>query len=152
MGTIRGLDCELFYNSGTFGSPTWNAVDAVRDANYEISLNEVDASRRGSGGWRENETTLRDATLNVTFIKDKDDTHFVAIQTAAQAGTAVELVAYDGGNASGSDGLDAMWKCTSWTETQDLEGIVICEAVFRPTPSTDLTPTFISDALPTTRP
>jgi hypothetical protein len=152
MGTIRGLDCELFYNSGTYASPTWAAVDAVRDANYEISMNEVDASRRGSGGWRQNETTLRDATLNVTFVKDKDDTSFVAIESAAQAGTAVELVAYDGANAVGSDGLDAKWKCTSWTETQDLEGIVVIEAVFRPTPDADITPNFLSGALPTTRP
>jgi len=152
MGTIRGLDCEIFYNSGSYASPTFAEVDAVRDANYEVSLSEVDASRRGSGGWRMNETTLKDATLNITFVKDKDDTSFLAIQTAAQGGTAVELVAYDGADATGSDGLDAMWKCTNWNETQDLEGIVICEAVFRPTPDSDLTPTFLSGALPTTRP
>ena len=155
MSTILGLDCELFHNSGTYGTPTWGACNAVKDASFEIAVNEVDASRRGSGGWRLNVTTLKEATLNVTFIKDKADAVFTAIEAAFQANTAMELVVYDGGNASGSDGLDAMWQVTQWNETQDLEGVVQIEATMRVAPSTTafpLNPTFISDALPTSRP
>jgi hypothetical protein len=154
MATIIGLDCELFHNSGSFATPTWGACDAVRDASFEISVNEVDASRRGSGGWRLNITTLKEATLNVTFMKDKDDTVFNAIEAAFQAGTAMELVVYDGGNASGSDGLDALWQVTQWNEGQDLEGVVTIEATFRvapPTTALPINPTWLSDALPTSR-
>ena len=153
MATILGLNCELFKRTAasSYGTPSYTAIDAVKDANYEITVNEVDASRRGSGGWRQNETTLKEGTLNVTFIKDKDDAMFLEVETAFQANNGMELVAYDGGNASGSDGLDAWWKVTSWNETQDLEGVVIIEAVFRIAPDADLNPTFVSDTLPTSR-
>lgn len=152
MATIIGLDCELMHNSGTYASPTWAACDSVKDANLEISINEVDASRRGSGGWRQNETTLKEASLNVMFVKDKDDTVFVAIETAVHANNSLELAVLDGANASGTDWLTAKWKATQWNETQDLEGVVNIDAVFRIAPDADLVPTYGSDALPTTRP
>ena len=152
MSTIIGLDCELFHNSGTFGSPTWGACNAVKDANLDITVNEVDASRRGSGGWRQNETTLKEGTLNVTFVKDKADTVFGALETAFQTNASVELAVADGPNAVGTDWLTAKWKVTQWNETQGLEDVVNIEAVFRIAPDTDLVPTFGSGVLPTTRP
>lgn len=152
MGTIIGMECELFHNSGTFDTPVWAACDAVKDANLEISVGEVDASRRGSGGWRQNETTLKEATLNVTFVKDKDDAVFSAIETAYQANAAMELAALDGPDAVGTDWLTAMWKVTQWNETQDLEGVVNIEAVFRIAPDDDLVPTYGTGVLPTSRP
>lgn len=151
MATIIGLECELFHNSGTFETPTWAACDAVKDASLEITVAEVDASRRGSGGWRQNETTLKEASLNVMFVKDKDDTVFNAIETAFQANNAMELAVLDGANAVGTDWLDAMWKVTQWNETQDLEGVVNIDAVFRITPNADLVPTYGTGALPTDR-
>lgn len=151
MATIIGLDCELRHNSGTYASPTWAKCDAVKDANLEVTVNEVDASRRGSGGWRQNETTLKEATLNVTFVKDSDDTTFTAIQTAYQANNAMELAVLDGADGSGTEWLTAKWKVTQWNETQGLEDVVNIEAVFRIAPDADLVPTYGSDALPTTR-
>jgi hypothetical protein len=152
MATIIGLDCELAHNSGSYATPSWANCDAVKDANLEITVNEVDASRRGSGGWRQNETTLKEASLNVTFVKDKDDTVFIAIETAFQANNSMELAVLDGANAVGTDWLTAKWKATQWNETQDLEGVVNIEAVFRIAPDADLVPTYGSDALPTSRP
>lgn len=153
MATILGLNCTLFHNSGNYASPTWGKCDAVKDANLEITVNEVDASRRGSGGWRLNETTLKEGTLNVTFIKDKGDTVFNAIETKVKANQAMELAVLDGANASGTDWLTAFWKATQWNETQGLEDVVQIEAVFRiaPDPAGLLQPTFDEDALPTTR-
>jgi hypothetical protein len=154
MATILGLNCKLFKRTAasSYGTPVFTAVDAVRDASYEVEVTEVDASRRGSGGWRQNETTLKNATLNATIMKDADDAMFVEIQTAFEANASMELVAYDGADASGSHGIDAMWKVTQWNETQDLEGVVQIEATFRPAPDADLSPTFISGTLPSSRP
>lgn len=152
MSTIIGLECELFHNSGTYAAPVWGACNAVKDANLEITVAEVDASRRGSGGWRQNETTLKEATLNVTFVKDKADTVFNAIETAFQANAAMELAVLDGSNAVGTDWLTAKWKATQWNETQGLEDVVNIEAVFRIAPDTALAPTFGTGVLPTTRP
>lgn len=152
MSTIIGLDCELFHNSGTYAAPVWGACNAVKDANLEITVNEVDASRRGSGGWRQNETTLKEATLNVTFVKDKADAVFTAIETKFQSNTSMELAVADGPNSAGTDWLTAKWKVTQWNETQGLEDVVNIEAVFRIAPDTDLVPTFGTGVLPATRP
>ncbi|MEM7557486.1 MAG: hypothetical protein AAF394_00050 [Planctomycetota bacterium] len=153
MGTIKGLDCEVFKrtDASTYASPTYQRVDAVRNANYTIENEEVDATRRGSGGNRETEITLRNVTGNMTLVKDKDDPMFLELQTHARNKTAFEAVFYDGDDAAGSDGLDSMWKITSWEETQDLEDIVIIECTCKPTPDADLSLSFISDTLPTTR-
>lgn len=152
MSTILGLDCTLYHNSGTYGSPTWAKSGAARDVTLEVQVTEVDASRRSSNGWRENETTLKDATLNVTFVKDKADTTFVAIEAAYKANTAMEMAVVDGANAVGSDWLDAMWKATQWNESQELEGVVTIDATFRPAPDTSLKPNYGTGALPTSRP
>jgi len=152
MGVLKGFACKLMHNSGTFGSATWAACGAVRNATLDVGQGEVDASMRASGGWKQSETTLSEATLNVTFVKDKADATFSAIESAAKAKTAVEMAALDGPDGATTDWLDAMWKAFSWNETQDLEGILIIEAVFKPCPDASLSPTWGDGALPTTRP
>ena len=156
MGTIRGMDCKLYFNSGSFGTPTWAVVDAVENANYEISWAEISSNRRGNSGWETSEPGLRSARLNVTFIKDKDDATFELLRAAAEAEppTAVELVAYDGASGAGSDGLDAMWRPLQWNEGQEIDGVVKIEAVYAPV-STDANipnPLFLSGTLPASRP
>ena len=152
MGTILGLDCKLFRNSGSFAAPTWGEAVCVKDASLDISVNEVDASRRETLGWRQNETTLKEATLNVTFVKDKDDAVFMEILGDFQSNTGQELAVLDGDNAVGTNWLTAKWKATQWNETQDLEGVVNIEAAFRIAPDADLVPTWGTGALPITRP
>ena len=155
MATIRGLDCELYYNAGTYTTPTWNIINAVENANYEIEQEEISSNRRGNSGWSTQEPGLKSATLNVTFVKDKDDTNFNALVTAFQAEpqTAVELVAYDGTSGAGSDGLDAMWRCTSWNETQGIDEVVKIEAVYKPVSSDSNipNPVWLSGTLPASR-
>jgi len=155
MATILGLNCKVFFNDGTHGTPAWEEIDSVVNASIEIEVAEVDASRRGSGGWRQNETTLRDATLNLTMIKDKEDVGYTDLEDEFHANTSFELAVMDGPNAVGSDYLTALWKVQSWNESQDLEGVVTIEAVLRPSPATTanpLNPTFGTGVLPTSRP
>lgn len=151
MGTIIGMDCELFHNSGTFITPVWGQCDAAKDVSIEVQVNEVDASRRGSGGWRQNETTLKEATVNATFVKDKDDATFVAIESAFRSNSSMEIAVLDGANAVGTDWLTAKWKVTQWNESQGLEDVVNVEATFRIAPDEDLVPTYGTGLLPTTR-
>lgn len=147
-----GLDCNLYYNSGTYGSPSWAAVDAVRESSLEIVKGEADATSRGGNGWREILGTLKDATLNVTFVKDSSDTNYVALETAFRNGTKIEIAVADGEDGSGTNWFTAKWDIMSWNESQPLEDAITVEATFRPTPDADLSPTFGTDALPTTRP
>jgi hypothetical protein len=154
MATLLGLGAKAFINDGSYGTPAWEEIDSIVNLSLEIEVNEVDASRRGSGGWRQNETTLRDATLNLTMIKDKEDTGFTDLEDEFHANTAFELAVLDGANASGTDWLTARWKIQQWNETQDLEGVITIEAVLRPAPATTaipLNPTFGTGTLPTTR-
>lgn len=155
MATLLGLNAKVFFNDGSYGTPAWEEIDSVVNASLEIEVAEVDASRRGSGGWRQNETTLRDATLNLTMIKDKEDVGYTDLEDEFHTNSAFELAVLDGPNASGTDYLIARWKVQAWNETQDLEGVITIEATLRPAPATTaipLNPTFGTGTLPTTRP
>jgi len=153
MGTIIGLNCKVFKRTAasSYSTPTFTAVDAVKDASFEISDNLVDASRRGGNGFRQHEATLRDITVTLSMVKDKDDAMFVELLTAMKQKEGFELVIYDGDSGSGSEGLDAMFKFETFNEDQELEGVLMIEATLKPTPDTDLNPTFISGTLPTSR-
>lgn len=152
MGVLKGFACVLMHNSGTFASAVWAACGAVRNATLDLGNGEVDATSRASGGYKQSETTLTEATLNVTFVVNKSDTTYVAIESAAKAKTPLELAVLDGPNGTGTDWFDAMWKAVSWGAPQELEGILTVDAVFKPCPDASLSPTWGDDALPTTRP
>lgn len=151
MGTILGLSCNVFLNTGTHGSPTWGAVEAVRNATLQLPQIMADASRRGSGGIKQYLGTLKDVALELEMVKDKDDTAFVALYDHFVAGTTFEAAAVDGPNASGSYWFTSHWAFEGWEETQELEGIVLISATLRSRPNALLVPEFGEDALPTTR-
>lgn len=151
MGTVLGMDCNVFLNTGNYASPTWGAVEAVRNVTLESPHIMADASRRGSGGFKQYLATLKDVSLNIEMVWDKDDTAFVALYEAMIARTPVELAIVDGANESGALWLDAMWLPEAWPRAEELEGILIVDATYRIAPDANLVPVFGEDALPTTR-
>lgn len=145
MGTIRGVDCKIYLNTGTYATPTWTEWTSIVNATLNMEVGEFDASRRGSGAWRERGTTLRDISVDGECIKDKDDTTFVAIESSVQSNASVELLIMDGDRTSAnSDGVRGLFRALSWNEGQELEEGVSIDFNFRPYPNTDSPPAFVS--------
>jgi hypothetical protein len=145
MASILGLECKLYYNSGTYAAPTWAEWTSIINASLNLELGEADGSRRGSGGWRENLATLRNMTIEGDAFKDKDDTTFGLIEGHAQANTAFEVLIMDGPRlTTGSDGVRATCKVFSWNESQQLEEGVQISFTIRPVPNSDAVPAFVT--------
>ncbi len=136
MASINGLDCKLYVNTATYGSPTWVEWPCVRSSVLNLTYDEVDATCRGSGGFRRTSPTL--ALLEVTgdAIKDKDDASFIDMQDAARAKTVLDIMVLDGDRTvDGSDGWRLDAQIFSWTENQPLEDVVTVDFTIKPSPT-----------------
>lgn len=133
MGAIRGLDCKVYVNTGTYAAPTWAEWECVRDTTLDITFDEVDASCRGSGTFRQSTLTL--GTLEVTgdAVKDKDDPSYIAMELAARNKTIMDVVVLDGPiDDDDSDGWRLDAQIMSWSESQPYEDVLTVDFTLKP--------------------
>lgn len=132
MTTLKGIDGKVYRNSGTYGSPTWALVTTVIEVTVNLENSQIDASNRNSN-YRLSLPALTDISVDLRLHKDKDDTHFLALETAAQTRANIDLLVLDGAqNVAASDGWRIQGFFTSWTETQALEDAIVVDATFVP--------------------
>lgn len=133
MAEIRGIDCKVYYNTGTYGSPTWAEWSCVRDTTFNLTFDEVDATCRGGGGYRQSAITLSSIEVTGNAIKEKSDASFVAIEAAAVAKTVLDVLVMDGPvDDDDSDGWRMDAQIFSWTENQPYEDIVTVDFTLKP--------------------
>jgi hypothetical protein len=115
-----GLNAKLYRNTGSFGSPTWVEVTNIQDLDLADSMDEFDATTRGSGGMAESEPTVRSIELSWN-MKNNADTHMIAFRTAYFNRAAVDLQALDGPIATiGSHGVRGRFKFHEFGKPQPL--------------------------------
>lgn len=129
MGTIRGLECKVYVNTSTatdpYADPTWTLWPCVRGTTLNLEFDEADATCRGSGGMKQSVSTLGNLEVTGDAIKDKDDPSFLAMQSAVNAQTVLDVLVLDGPKASAdTDGWRLPVQIRSWTENQALDDIV----------------------------
>lgn len=99
-----GLDCYLYYNSGTLGSPTWNLIPLARDVTLGLGAMEAEANTRGSSLAAALAAHI-EVEINFDMLYDTTDTVFNALLTVFLARGTVELAVMDGPIATtGSQG------------------------------------------------
>ncbi len=96
MGAIRGVDCKVYINTGTYAVPVWAVWACVRDTTLNISFDEVDSTCRGSGGFATASPTLTNLEVTGNAVKEKDDASFIAMETAARNKTVMDVLILDG--------------------------------------------------------
>jgi len=117
-----GTTGQLYRNTGTWASPTWAAL-AVRDLKF------VD---KPAAMFDSSDRTITVNTMvpvrfvweiEFEFIHDSTNTGLVALITAAQAGSVIELLVTDDAVAtSGTKGLRAEWAIESgWDNDMKLQ-------------------------------
>lgn len=111
-----GTEGQLYRNTASWASPSWSALK-VRDLKFmDKPANMFDSSDR-TITVNTKIPARAEWTLEFEFIHDSTDTGLVALITAAQAGTAIELLVTDGPVAtSGTKGLRAEWAIESGYE------------------------------------
>ncbi len=132
MAVLKGLDCKVYRNSATYASPTWALVNPVIEVTINFGLSTIDASNRDSG-YRLNLPALKEISVDIQLHKDKADTDFAALETAAQTNATIDMLILDGvQNSADSDGWRIQGFFSSWNESQGLEDAVIVDVTFVP--------------------
>lgn len=129
-----GLNAKLYRNTGTFGVPTWVEVSNVQDLDISDSMDEADATVRGSGGMNESEPTVRKIEVSWN-MKNNADTQMIAFRTAYAARTALDLQFLDGAIATpGTHGIRGRFKLHEFGKPQSLREGQFVNLMAKPSP------------------
>lgn len=133
--TRIGLNCKLYRNTGTYGTPTWVEIVNARDVTVPLSKGEADTSRRGSS-WKTRKGTLKDASIDFQLIQDDGDASFTALLDSFLNGTPIDLLVLDGAIADpAAQGLRATCEVFNFQEGQPLENAVTFDVSAKPCPA-----------------
>jgi Phage tail tube protein len=132
-----GLDGKLYRNTGVYATPAWDLIGNVKDVTLNLETGEADVSTRGNNGWRATVGTLKDASIEFDMIWDTGDADFTAIKDAFFNGTTVDLAVMDGlitgAGSSGSQGLRAVCRITTFSRNEALEEAIHVSVTAKPT-------------------
>jgi hypothetical protein len=146
-----GIDCKLYRNTGTYGSPVWNECPYVSDVTVQLSKGEAETSTRAAK-WKTRKGTLKDASIDFQLKYVPGDADYAALLASYLDGSTIELLALDGPiGTTGSQGLRAVCEVFNFQQGQALESAVTFDVSAKPAPAFDnagaaITPTWFTVA------
>ena len=95
-GAVIGRECNLYYNSGSYASPTWTMVTRAIDVAYTISSERGNVSSRVSI-WKMEAKALNglELTFGYRYRQLVTDAVFDALRPMALSNTKVEFAVCD---------------------------------------------------------
>jgi hypothetical protein len=111
-GALVGRECKLYYNSGTFASPTWTEITRAIDVAYTIASERGNVSSRVSL-WKMEKKALNglELTFGYRYRQGVTDAVFDALRPMALSNTVVEFAVADGAIATtGNEYLRASYQ------------------------------------------
>src|SRR6185369_2155283 len=99
MAAIVGLDLKLYYNAGTYNSPTWTELTTVKDLKTNGEVMKAEVTARLST-WVMNIPTLKKAALDFGLLRDEALTQWGIIKTAWLNRTAMDMAIANGAIAT----------------------------------------------------
>jgi hypothetical protein len=133
---VMGFMGNLYYNSGTHGSPTWVAIGNVGDIKVTDERKESDIDVRNQGGFTVTVAGLRKATFEFSMVYDQNDAAQTALRTAysANPSTPTEFLVLDGPNGTtGSSGLRALMIVSKFARQEEINNAMMVDVAIRPT-------------------
>lgn len=142
---VIGINCKLYRNSGTFGSPTWTEMPEVQDLRLVINIGEADVTTRGGNGWEQIAAVLKSASIEFGLLNVPTSANVAALVNAAIGLTPIELLCLDGAyNVAGSKGLRASCGLFNVTRTEELRTATRFEMAAKPTYSVNAPTWFVA--------
>lgn len=90
-----GIKAKLYYNTATFGSPTWVHVTLVRDWTMNQKPNMAEVLDRSTKAMRKVPTTY-DISCSGSLRTVADSTIYLAFRTAFLAGSVIDIMCLTG--------------------------------------------------------
>lgn len=150
MAVSKGKDAVLYYNTGSYGTPTWSAICNVTDVSVSMTKNASDASTRCGDGWVESIPGLRDATVTFTSNFDKSDTEQGVLITSYLTDATVDIYVADGDiTASGTyEGFRAVCMVSNMSIDQPLDDVQKINFELRPEATSNGAPEWLQTVTP----
>lgn len=128
----RGYASKIYYNTASFGTPTWVECTLVGDATVKLTFEEDDATTRGDGV-KAAEPTLLGIEVTGRMRSDENNTQMVAWETAFFTRALLDLLVLDSSNATnGGRGIRYEGKLFDWSEDQALGKVLFRDFMHKP--------------------
>lgn len=124
-GLMLGKNAKIYYNTATFGTPTWSEISKVNNVKWGIKWNRATSATRASLIRRGGKT---DGEAPVTFKIEQDltDATFIAVWTAVISPTAtIDLLVLNASQTTnGARGVRGEMDLSSVDDDQDLQNVL----------------------------
>jgi hypothetical protein len=97
--SLLGILSDLYYNTGTHGSPTWVAISLVGDLKVAGKWDTTDLPIRASRAKFKQKTVL-DFGVTGKLLSSLTDTAYLAVLAAMLGDTIIDVMALNGSNAT----------------------------------------------------
>lgn len=135
--TVRlGLNAKLYRNTGSYGTPTWTEIEAVKDLSLADAMTEADVTARKHGGYRAMVAALREVGIEFDMPNIVADVDLLALRTAYNARSTIEFAVMDDAIAtSGAHGVRFSGQIFQRNRDEKLEEAQMYAWTIKPTDS-----------------
>lgn len=132
MAAKVGIDCKLYYNTATYGSPTWTELTTVGDVTLNLTKAQARLSSRANT-FEAYKGAMKDITLSFDMIWDSANTGQTALQASFFSGTVKDFLVLDGSSATaGSKGVRFDGEVMEFTRGEPLNDGVKLSVTVKP--------------------
>lgn len=148
MARVRlGINCKLYYNAGSYATPTWTEIAPVKDLDVTLIMSETDNTTRAEGGAIASEPTLLGMEVTGMIRHDDEDAGFLVMDNAFFQRTAKEYLVHNAANTSeNSRGFRSYMKIFNWNQSQGNDAVLYQAFTLKPTISPTAAETMIRRA------
>ncbi len=133
-----GVQCSLYLNTATFGSPTWTKIICVSDFTVTVKWDSAEASTRESRMKLFLKTMMEVGFAGKLRTSDSGDANFTTIYAALLTDETLDILVLNGDKATtGVTGFRASCQLHQANEDQGLGAVVFEDIEFKPAPNTD---------------
>lgn len=119
---MKGVDVLVLVDVGTAGSPEWEAGASQRGATLSESVDTVETTTKGSGGYKTYEYGIGDWTISMDGAYIKDDACYTALVNAMRQKKKVKV--------RWQEESQAVYEGEALVTSRDLEGPYDGEATY----------------------
>lgn len=120
-GVTVGLNCILYRNAGTHGSPTWTAMTSVKDVNLNLDITKAEAVARLSS-FKSYAGGLISGPLEFSMLADTALSEYDVLKAGVLAKTVFDFAMANGPIATaGTEYWRADYLLFGWKRNEPLE-------------------------------
>lgn len=120
-----GIAARAYRNTGTYGSPTWTALNLIKDARSPKPWDMVEAGSRETRAKLVAKTRIDLSPQLVVRADDADAGYAALVAAAISPTTLVDMMILDGPvTTEGVRGVRAEWHVSQTEQPQEADGVI----------------------------